>query len=62
MKKTVIDWFNCLDEPYKSQAIENLTIKPESEFDSLNMALLGAFSWLKTNQGNHYWYKLWEKL
>jgi hypothetical protein len=64
--KKVIEWLKELDEPYRSEAIENCkkdtpyTGNKEAEF--LSDALGDAFVWKETKQGHVYWESLHEKL
>lgn len=57
--KTVREWLNELPEPIRSRAIRNAEDyhKPfldESEI-SLREAVLGAFLWSETPEGNEFW-------
>ena len=59
--KTVKEWLETLDEPYRSQALENLNMNIEYADilePSLADALSGAFTWKGTPQGHDYWSKL----
>jgi hypothetical protein len=54
--KTVKEWLETLDEPYRSQALENLLPEYASILEySVNEALLGAFTWVNSPQGYEYW-------
>jgi len=53
--KTILEWLNELPEPYKTQAIDNLTNKTTSLFPSMEASLLAAFIWHETEQGTTYW-------
>lgn len=57
--KTVEEWFNDLEEPYKTQALENTkdeSLKPIA--GSMSEALLRAFYWTDSPQGHQYWFNL----
>lgn len=62
---TVKGWLETLDEPYRSQALENLNnhVKGIEDLGVLDMhaAICSAFSWVDTPQGNDYWQTLAEK-
>lgn len=54
--KTVKEWLETLDEPYRSQALENLDEEYGDMIEpNLAEALWGAFVWDDTPQGNDYW-------
>lgn len=58
--KTIIEWFNELPEPFKSQAIANTSknMLNEVAYDIL-AALSYAFTWSKTPEGIYYWKNLY---
>jgi hypothetical protein len=65
MEKTAKKWFEELNEPYRSQAIESINNDLFDEIDDVNLvydsledALYGAFTWDKTTQGSDYWINL----
>lgn len=66
--KTIREWLEELEEPYKSQAIQNA--ENESEYndyldearDSLAGAVLGAFTWEYSPEGDKYWSDLYDTL
>lgn len=61
--KTILEWFDELDEPYRSQAIANTKTEMLRNKDlTLIGALLGAFSWSESNEGFDYWVELDEQL
>jgi hypothetical protein len=63
MEKKIIEWFKELEEPYKSQAISNTGSRLLREKkESLKEALLSAFLWDRSPQGQEYWSKLEEDL
>lgn len=54
--KTIKQWFETLDEPYKSQAIACTDAdRLHIECESLYSAVSGAFTWGNTEQGHMYW-------
>ena len=61
--KTIQEWFNELGEPYRTQAMKN-TKKDNLMYDrnSLSQAILGAFYWLKTDEGYVYWMDLYDTI
>lgn len=54
--KTAKEWFSELEEPYSSQAIENIEL--DIACKSLREAFFFAFIWSDTPQGYNYWYDL----
>lgn len=60
--KTILEWFNELPEPYKSEAIENMDIDGSQMDESIYFALLGAFNWKNSKQGFDYWNNLHDSL
>lgn len=58
-KKTAIEWFQHLPEPYRSQAVENFKADTdytdEDLFKSLSDSLINGFFWVETPQGFRYW-------
>ena len=66
-KKTIREHLNDLPEPYRTEALENLTESIDGRFDIPNSedkadALQGAFVWASTPQGFEYWEKFYETL
>lgn len=72
MKKTALEWFNELPEPYKSQAIENATNYSHSDdVDSeitlsmqhyfMSEAITSSIHWSITPQGHQYWNDLYDE-
>lgn len=57
MKKTIKQWLNELEEPYRTQALENAEDYGgiNNTATSLDDALLAGFLWDKTEQGWDYW-------
>ena len=68
--ETIKYYLKQLDEPYRAQAIENaktsktgVTIRLKSPFvTSVRDAVLGAFDWEDTPEGDVYWFKLSQTL
>lgn len=61
--KTIREWLNELEEPYRTQAINNSTdgILDTSE-DSLQESLACAFFWCDSPEGSDYWNDLHDTL
>jgi hypothetical protein len=60
--KTIEEWFNDLEEPYKTQALENskktnLTCVCKSMRESISC----AFLWDESREGREYWFNLFKK-
>lgn len=52
MTKTIKEWFEELEEPYKTLALKNLsTVRSYLTKPSLESALLHGFEWPLTNEG-----------
>ncbi len=62
--KTVVEYFNELPEPYRSQAIENSKSNFTQDVVVVNLeaAISGAFTWEHSPQGREYWADLVAKL
>lgn len=62
-EKTVKDWLNTLNEPYKTKAI-NQTNKDilNLKCNSMSDALLRMFHWERSLEGCEYWNDLHESL
>lgn len=59
MEQTIIEWFNQLQEPHKSQAITNLREDRRLRFvDCMSEAIDKGFTWDETPQGHSYWQDL----
>ena len=57
--KTVEEWFNDLEEPYKAQALENTGEKSLKIIaESMSEALSSGFYWTDSPQGHQYWFNL----
>jgi len=62
-QKTVKEWLETLDEPYRSQALENGNIQYASiTEDNVYEALWGAFNWGESPQGYEYWNRFHDTL
>lgn len=65
--KTIEEWFNELEEPYRTQAIENTIKLSNSEYtlksfeSSLSEALSASFVWEASPEGHEYWRDLFGK-
>ena len=60
--KTKKHWIDTLPEPYKAQALENITSEGRNTeedmgtlFPTQASALAGAFTWQISPQGGNYW-------
>jgi hypothetical protein len=60
---TILEWLNTLEEPYRTQAINNLDKGLEdTKSDSIDDALSRAFVWEGSKEGNDYWSNLSDSL
>lgn len=63
MKKTIKEWFETLEEPYRTQALFNIPEKLKSgEVDCLSFALAIGFVWEDSPEEDEYWKELYDKL
>lgn len=55
--KPILEWYEDLPEPYRSQAINNYFNSGESasKADNLGSALLAGFNWFDSPEGFEYW-------
>jgi hypothetical protein len=60
--KTIAEWLAELEEPYKSQSLQNDEYSPyrtvagdERKHLTIKKALLSAFVWDETKEGDEYW-------
>ena len=62
-EKTIKQWLNTLDEPYKSKAIQqtNKNIL-ELQCNSITDALLKMFEWESSEEGDLFWDNLYVTL
>ena len=60
--RKVIEWFEELQEPYRSKAIFNCNnsepFTGDTSADSLKKALISGFIWESTPEGHNYWAKV----
>ena len=62
-EKKIKDWLNCLNNPYKQQAITNLnTSVKEIKVNSISDALAIGFQWEYSKEGFEYWEQVYERL
>lgn len=55
-QKTIYEWLQDLPQPYKREAVTNLTLDNAERLENnLPNALLKAFDWEKSPQGFEYW-------
>ena len=63
--KTILQWLEGLPNPYNNQAIWNATNHAPNalneKVDSMSDALLWAFEWDETKEGEDYWSKIQAK-
>lgn len=60
MKKTILEWYEHLPEPIRSQAIENYD-GTESMPDSIDSAINEGFFWDLTREGCNYWENIYNR-
>lgn len=58
--KTIKEWFDTLEEPYKTQAIHYAEGKENIPVDSLTSAIFYGFNWEMTEEGVEYWKDVYE--
>lgn len=56
--KKIKEWLSEINEPYKSQALNNLTNESIIKHESFSSALQCAFIWKDSNEGYKYWSKI----
>ena len=55
-EKTIKQWLNTLNEPYKTKAIQQTNEdKKKKKADSLIIALYKMFVWEDSVEGDEYW-------
>jgi len=60
--KTILDWYQELPEPYRTQAIENCDEDSLNIFENnIKSAISGGFLWFDTEQGADYWLVLYDR-
>lgn len=63
MNKTIEQWLNELESPYREQALENTAKSKLQDKHSRKLhALIDAFSWVESPQGYKYWSDLFISL
>jgi len=61
--KTIKEWLTELDEPYRTQALNNLYDDNGDYYvDDISLAVSAAFVWSRNEQGVDYWADLAVKL
>ncbi len=61
-KKTIREYFNLLQEPYKSKALFNTTEdKLNTNVYNMKEALRIGFDWRKSKEKSFYWSYLFDK-
>lgn len=54
--KTILEWYQELPEPYRTQAIKNCVDgRGQVEVESRNLAISGGFDWWTSPEGGRYW-------
>ncbi len=66
MELTIREWSEYMEEPYKSKFKYYIDTIPmegyiKTPFNTLDQAIIKAFSWVKTVEGGVYWDVLWKK-
>lgn len=64
-QKTIREWLETLEEPYRTQAIRNISpglAGYPKKFKRLSTVLKGAFLWAKSSEKDKYWRKLCYKI
>ena len=56
--KIIKDWLSEINEPYKSQALNNLTNESIIKHESFSSALQCAFIWKDSKEGYDYWKRI----
>lgn len=61
-KQPIKFWFNQMEEPERSQALNNVDEFSDQQLEkSISDALCGAFYWFETPEGGEYWVQIQEK-
>ena len=53
--KTLDEWFDTLPEEIRDKAKNNTTVSLELKQEGLSAALVCAFDWGDSEEGNSYW-------
>lgn len=56
--KIIKEWLSEINEPYKSQALNNLTNESIIKHESFSSALQCAFIWKDSKEGYNYWKRI----
>ena len=56
--KKIKEWLSEINEPYKSQALNNLTNESIIKHESFSSALQCAFIWKDSKEGYNYWKRI----
>lgn len=56
--KIIKEWLSEINEPYKSQALNNLTNESIIKHESFSSALQCAFIWKDSPEGYDYWKRI----
>ena len=56
--KKIKEWLSEINEPYKSQALNNLTNESIIKHESFSSALQCAFIWKDSKEGYDYWKRI----
>jgi hypothetical protein len=59
--KTILEWYEELPEPIRSQAIANNNLSDFKKSSSLERAIQEAFLWDDTPEGFDYWFVISNK-
>lgn len=63
MRRSIVQWFGLMPEPFASQAIKNTPKhRHGNETSTMSGALMMGFMWGKTEQGFQYWDDLHRKI
>lgn len=61
-QKTVKEWLELLPEPYRSQALENVSEHISMSKQKTIFKAIDSFEWYVSNQGFYYWLDVYSKL
>ena len=60
--KTIKEWLEMLNEPERSEALENTNIYLFEKVNECKDAICMAFDWDKSPQKENYWYNIYLQL